>query len=275
MTEHEHQFDGMTVHHVETGTPGMPSLLMLHGSGAGASTIGNWRKVLEPLGDRFHVHAMDLIGFGRSQRKAAPPYFDYGLWMEQCRDMLERVPGKEVGVIGHSLSGSLALRLAGSERRVRKVMTTATLGAPFKANATTNATWDFPDNRAQLVAAAKRLIHDESLIDDAYLANREALLFSGDYRAYFTQMFAGERQRFIDLATLTPPELEAIDCGVLMVHGREDAGYPAAELSLALGAAIPQSDVVLLGNCSHSVAFEQPHKFVALALEFFAPGSPW
>jgi 2-hydroxymuconate-semialdehyde hydrolase len=270
MTEHEHQFRGMTVHHVETGQPGSPALLMLHGSGAGASTLGNWRKVLEPLGEHFHVHAMDLIGFGESQRKPAPPYFDYELWMAQCRDMLARVPGDRVGVIGHSLSGSFALRLAGSEARVHKVMTTATLGAPFRANASTLATWSFPGNRDELKTAARRLIHDESLIDETYLSHREALLFSGDYKDYFTKMFAGDRQRFIDQATLSTDEVSAIDCDVLMVHGREDVGYPAESLTLELGRAIAHADVVLLGRCSHSVAFEQPEKFLSLAKTFFA-----
>jgi 2-hydroxymuconate-semialdehyde hydrolase len=167
------------------------------------------------------------------------------------------------------LSGSFALRLAGSERRVRKVMTTATLGAAFKGNATTLATWSFPNDRDELVAAAKRLIKDESLIDETYLANREALLFSGDYKAYFMQMFEGDKQRFIDMAALTDAEIAAIQCEVLMVHGRDDAGYPAADLSLALGDRIPGADVVVLGNCSHSIAFEQPRKFLALAREFF------
>jgi 2-hydroxymuconate-semialdehyde hydrolase len=189
--------------------------------------------------------------------------------MDQCRDMLSRVPGKGVGVIGHSLSGSFALRLAASESRVRKVMTTATLGAPFKGNATTMATWSFPNDRDELVATAKRLIDNPSLIDEAYLTNREAVLFSGDYKSYFSEMFDGDKQRFIDMATLSPDEVAAIKCEVLMLHGRDDAGYPAADLSLALGSRIPRSDVVLLGKCSHSIAFEQPQKFLALARNFF------
>jgi len=269
MQEHEYSFDGMAVHYVETGTLGSPPLLMLHGSGAGASSIGNWRKVLEPLGEKFHVHAMDLIGFGKSSRKLTPPFFDYPLWLAQCRDMLARVPGESVGLIGHSLSGSFALRLASSESRVRKVMTTATMGSFFEANSTTIATWSVPRNREELRAAARRLISDEKLIDDAYLANREAVLFSGDYEVYANSMFSGDRQRFIDQAALMSCELASITCDVLMVHGRNDHGYPPQALSLKLADAIPQADVVLLGNCSHSVAFEHPDKFLALASTFF------
>jgi 2-hydroxymuconate-semialdehyde hydrolase len=30
---------------------------------------------------------MDLIGFGKSGRRPAPPYFDFELWTEQAREM--------------------------------------------------------------------------------------------------------------------------------------------------------------------------------------------
>ncbi|HZU64472.1 MAG TPA: alpha/beta fold hydrolase, partial [Novosphingobium sp.] len=68
-------FEGLSVG-CRIGGAGLP-LLLIHGSGPGASTIGNWRLVLEDLANRYHVHAMDLVGFGESDRKPAPPYFDF------------------------------------------------------------------------------------------------------------------------------------------------------------------------------------------------------
>ncbi|MGE4335075.1 MAG: alpha/beta fold hydrolase [Pigmentiphaga sp.] len=246
-------------------------MLLLHGSGAGASTVGNWRKVLAPLAAAgFKVHAMDLIGFGRSGRKPQEPYFDYDLWLDQGREMLDRIPGETVGLIGHSLSGSLALRLAIGNSRIRKVLTTGTMGAHFEANPVTLALWKCPDSPQQLREAAEMLIADDSLIDDDYLENRAALLFSGDYHDYFNRMFRGNCQRFIDRAALSPDELSSIHAQVLLIHGQEDRGYPAAELSLVLGRSLSQADVVLLGRCSHSVAFEQPEKFLHHATAFFA-----
>lgn len=270
MQERGFEHQGIPAHYLELGPADGPAVLMLHGSGAGASSLGNFRKVLQPLADAgLHVFAMDLIGFGRSGRKSAPPYFDYGLWLAQCRQMLQRLPGRQVGVIGHSLSGSLALRLAASEPRVGRVMTTASLGAPFQANATTLATWTCPRNREQLLAAAQRLIADPALIDEAYLTHRAQQLFAGDYAEHYEAMFAGDRQRFIDIATLAPEELAAIGQPVLMLHGMADAGYPAEPLSLSLARSLPQADVMLLGGCSHSVAFERPQAFIDAATAFF------
>ena len=78
---------------------------MLHGSGAGASTPGNWRRVIEPLAQNYRVLAADLIGFGLSGRKKEKPYFDVEMWLRQGQYLLERLDGPQVGIIGHSLSG--------------------------------------------------------------------------------------------------------------------------------------------------------------------------
>ncbi|OVZ64977.1 hypothetical protein CDO44_01295 [Pigmentiphaga sp. NML080357] len=257
----------MSCRYVEAGS-GAP-LLMLHGSGAGASTEGNWRRVLPALAERHRVYAMDLIGFGSSDPKPAAPHFDYPLWLEQCREMLRRIPGDGIGIVGHSLSATLALRLAALEPRVRKVMTTAAMGASFEPNAATELAWTFPRNRDELLRVARSLVHDPRLIDDAYLANRESILFSGDYAQRFSDMFSGDKRRFIDETALAPAELERIQCEVLMLHGRNDAGFPAEALTVQIAQCIPQADVYLLSRCGHSVAFEHPEKFLALAGAFF------
>jgi 2-hydroxymuconate-semialdehyde hydrolase len=225
--------------------------------------------VLEPLAQRYHIYAMDLIGFGKSGRKPHPPYFDFPMWLEQCRELIRRMSGEQIGIIGHSLSGALALKLAASEPRITKVMTTASMGTAFLLNDASKRTWTFPRNRDELRAAAECLISDKSLIDETYLSSREAVLFSGDYERYFTEMFAGDKRRYIDEATLSAEELGKIECEVMMVHGRDDLGFPAEALSLTISRSIPHADVVLLGRCSHSVAFEQPRKFIALAESFF------
>ena len=76
-------FNGLRVAYWEGGS-GEP-LLLIHGSGPGASTLGNWRLVLDELARDFHVIAPDLIGFGQSDRKPEAPYFDLDLWAVKPR----------------------------------------------------------------------------------------------------------------------------------------------------------------------------------------------
>lgn len=247
-----------------------PPLLLLHGSGPGASSLGNWRTVLGPLAENFTVYAMDLIGFGLSDRKLSPPYFDYAMWVRQAQSMLERIAGvAAVGVIGHSLSGSIALKLASLESRVVAVMTTGTMGSSFAPNEITHRTWHCPRNRDELRAAVQGLVYDASLIDDAYLGAREPVVFAPGYAEYFDAMFEGDQRRYIEAAVLSQETLAQVSCPVLMLHGRDDVAFPPRS-TLDISADLAQADVVLLSKCSHSVAFEQSTKFIAFAKQFFS-----
>jgi 2-hydroxymuconate-semialdehyde hydrolase len=258
--EKNFDFEGCNVHYIVGGS-GFP-ILLLHGSGPGASTIGNWRKVLDPLALRYNVYAMDLIGFGKSSRRPAPPYFDIALWLRQALEMIRRIEGETIGLIGHSVSGALSLKLAAIEPRISKVLVTGTMGASFPLNEGTVRTWTFPKDRDALRAAAETLIYDKSLIDEAYLRNREAVLYMGDYEPYFSVMFGGDQQSYIEAAVLSPEELGRITCDVTMLHGRDDVAFPP-EVTLTLARILTQANVHLIGRCSHSVAFEHPSALVS------------
>ncbi|CCB63429.1 MULTISPECIES: alpha/beta fold hydrolase [unclassified Hyphomicrobium] len=261
------EFEGVPVH-VVTGGSGFP-LLLIHGSGPGASTYANWRLVLEPLMRRYQIFGMDLIGFGASGRRAAPPYFDIDFWIRQCRAMIDRMPGEKIGVVGHSLSGALALKLAAEEPRISKVLTTGSMGAAFAINEGTIRCWSFPNDRAELVALAETLIYDRKHITEAYIDNRiETLWKDKAYRDYFMAMFAGDRQRFVNETLLSSNELRRIKIPVSMLHGRNDIAFPP-DVTMRIADALPQADVALLAHCSHSIALEFPEKLLSACHTLF------
>ncbi|MBP0598861.1 alpha/beta hydrolase [Herbaspirillum sp. LeCh32-8] len=265
MTEESFEFEGVPVTYYRVGS-GAP-LLMLHGSGPGASSLGNWRTVMGPLSERFEIFAMDLIGFGKSGRKPAAPYFDYDMWVRQAQAMLARINGKRVGIIGHSLSGSIALKLASMEDRVAAVLTTGTMGGTFTINELTRRVWTGPRNREDLVQTLSGIIFDTSVIDEAYLAAREPVVFAPGYADYFDSMFQGEKQQYADAAKLDATTLEHVHCAVRLLHGREDLAFPIS-CSYEIAKALPQADVLTLSKCSHSVAFERTSTFLAQVNEF-------
>lgn len=260
------EFEGIPVNYYRAGRG--EALLLLHGSGPGASSVGNWRPVLPALAERFDVYAMDLIGFGKSARKPSTPYFDYPLWVRQSSAMLDRIPNDRVGVIGHSLSASIALTMAARESRVAGVMTTGAMGAAFDLRSGTRRTWTCPRNRGELIEALSGLIHDTSGIDEAYLEAREQVIFAPGYADYFDDMFGGEQQQYIDAAIVPDETLATVGCPVLMLHGREDASFPPS-CSEQLAGRLQRADLMLLSDCSHSVAVERTDTFLALANDFF------
>lgn len=97
------EVSGRQVHVVEAGSG--PTLLLVHGFGA--STQDFEQFVLEPLAQTHHVVALDLYGFGWSERR---PDFAYGwtLWSDQLADTLDVLGVERATVVGHSMGGAVA-----------------------------------------------------------------------------------------------------------------------------------------------------------------------
>jgi 2-hydroxymuconate-semialdehyde hydrolase len=261
-------FEGTSVHCWEGGS-GFP-ILMLHGSGAGASIPGNYRRVLEPLSRKYHVLAADLVGFGLSGGKTSKPYFDIDMWVRQASHLLSRFTG-EAGVIGHSLSGALALKLAAAEPRVTKVLTTGTMGTSFPCIPGTRM-WRYPEGRDLLRKSIETTVWNKSLIDNSEVDYREKILTQPGYREYYESMFDGEKQFYIDKSALSSEELSRIKARVFMMHGRQDVNFPPEHTCLVLSRNL-KADVWLIDDCAHSVALEHPEKFLAAADFLFRSGT--
>jgi 2-hydroxymuconate-semialdehyde hydrolase len=260
-------FEGLRVN-AWTGGRG-PNLLLLHGSGPGASSVGNWRPVLDRLAERYTVLALDLIGFGDSDRKPTAPRFDFDLWLRQAHFGVAQFDSGPVGVIGHSISAALALQVAANTARVTRVMTTGAMGARFPVTPHLTSVWRCPRSREAMAQAARVLIHDPALITDAYLDARMAIIGDPAYQDYFDAMFAGDFGQYIACATVPDAQLAAIRADVLLLHGRNDLAFPAAALSSVLASEIANADLTLLHGCSHSIAMERTESFLASAHALF------
>ncbi|XP_057986124.1 pheophytinase, chloroplastic isoform X2 [Hevea brasiliensis] len=89
-----------------------PPLLLVHGFGA---SIPHWRRNIATLSQNYTVYAIDLLGFGASDK---PKGFAYTMeaWAELILDFLHEVIQKPTVLIGNSV-GSLACVIAASESR--------------------------------------------------------------------------------------------------------------------------------------------------------------
>lgn len=84
-------------------------IVLVHGVHAAASSF-EMRGIFEPLSQRHTVYAVDLLGFGKSERPAAP----YGgqLYAELLTAFLGEVVGGPATVVGSSLSAAYAVEAA-------------------------------------------------------------------------------------------------------------------------------------------------------------------
>jgi pimeloyl-ACP methyl ester carboxylesterase len=96
---------------VRAGPAQGPRLLLVHGLGQNGFT--DWMPVLPQLARRYRVTAVDLPGFGYSSSpiaKLSPTNFARVL-----AGLIERDGAGPVTVVGHSLGGAVALRLAAQQ----------------------------------------------------------------------------------------------------------------------------------------------------------------
>ncbi len=101
--------DGARIHFQEFGSVGDPPLVLIHGYTA--STYA-WRSVAPMLADAgFHVVALDLLGFGFSEK---PRWFDYSIDSQarMVSRFLDRIGIGWAVVIGSSYGGAVAATLA-------------------------------------------------------------------------------------------------------------------------------------------------------------------
>jgi len=92
------------------GTEDAPPVLFVHGIGAGARSF-MWRRNFLPLSNDFRTYAVDLLGFGYSDKPASAPYSS-DLYAELVTDFLREVVGRPAFVVAHTLSAAFAVRVA-------------------------------------------------------------------------------------------------------------------------------------------------------------------
>jgi pimeloyl-ACP methyl ester carboxylesterase len=92
------------------GREDAPAVLFVHGIGAGARAF-MWRRNFLPLARDFRVYALDLLGFGYSDKPANAPY-SAELYVELVSDFLREVVRAPAGVVAHTLSAAFAVRAA-------------------------------------------------------------------------------------------------------------------------------------------------------------------
>src|SRR6266480_7978953 len=98
--------DGVNIHYVcgGTGTP----LVLVHGLGSSAAVEFYYN--LEPLAAHHRVLAIDLPGFGKSDKPVLAYTID--LFVKAVRDLMTSEGLERAAVMGVSMGGGLALGLA-------------------------------------------------------------------------------------------------------------------------------------------------------------------
>jgi pimeloyl-ACP methyl ester carboxylesterase len=99
--------NGISLHSVVGGAG--PAVLFLHGW---PQTWWEWRRVMPALIERYTVIAVDLRGFGDSERPAPERGYDAATMCADLVGLLDTLDVPSVNMVGHDLGGLIAYALA-------------------------------------------------------------------------------------------------------------------------------------------------------------------
>src|SRR5687768_2559921 len=100
------KYDGLTVAYRELGSG--PAVLLVHGWPTSAHL---WRNVMPAIAQRHRVIAIDLPGFGASDKPTDVRY-NFDFFTGAIDALLAELHIERAAIVGHDLGGPIALRWA-------------------------------------------------------------------------------------------------------------------------------------------------------------------
>ncbi|GAA1858977.1 alpha/beta fold hydrolase [Actinomadura bangladeshensis] len=259
----------------QTGTPGAPALLFLHGSGPGVTAASNWREVIEGLGDTYHCIAPDILGFGDSSHPDPQPQgfkAQAEVRIDALFQLVDALGLEKVVLVGNSMGGMYSLRIA--QLRPDLVAGIVLMGSggmpglePTPELIKLITYFDDPTVEA-MADLLIQFVHDKSAFGDTVekvAAERMPMVRRPSIEAGHRAMFGPEMLSF------TPEDLAKIDKPTLVVHGRQDVIVPI-ECSYYLADHLPQADLYVIDECGHWTQIEQAARFQSVVRTFVGSG---
>jgi 4,5:9,10-diseco-3-hydroxy-5,9,17-trioxoandrosta-1(10),2-diene-4-oate hydrolase len=252
-----------------------PALLLLHGGGPGASGVSNYSRNIEALARQFRVLVPDMPGYGRSSKdvNAADPFGDIASNMHELLDALE-IP--RAHVVGNSLGGAVALRLAlDRPARVDRLVLMGPGGigiaqgkpTPGLLRLLTYYTGEGPTFEKLRTFITEDLVYDASGVSEAMLRERFESSIDPAVVANPPLRVPHDPEVFKRMDFLLDPRLPGFDHPTLILWGTEDRVNPSAA-ALALQAKLPAADVFLFSRTGHWVQWERAAEFNATVAAF-------
>jgi pimeloyl-ACP methyl ester carboxylesterase len=269
MTEFASHFvdtNGIRTHYLEAGKG--PTLILMHGGGAGADAYGNWRECIPIFARKFRVIAPDMVGFGRSDKPAPESYaYDQPGRNRQLVTLLDALNIDKALLVGNSMGGATCIgaTLQRPERIERMVlMGSAGLPIPEKPSPQLlhNLNYDFTvDGMRRVIAGltSPRYSPPEDLVQYRY-----NLTLEPGAKAALEAVNAHTRK-----GTLNYPEdeLRKIKQPVLIVNGKED-GVSTLARAYRFLELFENSWGYIVPHCGHWAMIEQTADFCAAVERF-------
>ncbi|GAB3440584.1 alpha/beta fold hydrolase [Insolitispirillum peregrinum] len=263
----------LRLHYNDTGAGSSgETVVMLHGSGPGASGWANFSRNIEPLAAAgYRVILMDCPGWSKSD-----PIVCTGSRSElnarALKGLLDCLGLETVHIIGNSMGGhsAVAFALAWPQRVGKLVMMGGGTGGPslFQPMPLEGIKLLQAVYRDPTVEALKKMLNvfmfDASKLTDELIQTRlEAMLDRRDHLDNFVKSLAANPRQFPDVS----PRLGEIKAPALVIWGRDDRFVPL-DVGLRLLWGMQNAELHVFNRCGHWAQWEHADKFNAMVIDF-------
>ncbi|MFY0677335.1 MAG: alpha/beta fold hydrolase [Neptuniibacter sp.] len=265
--------DGTTykVHYNELGS-GEQTVIMLHGSGPGATSWANFNKNIGPfVNENYRVILMDCPGWGKSDPVVCTgSRSDFNA--ECLKGLMDGLDIQKAHLIGNSMGGHsvVAFALNNPDRIGKLVLMGGGTGGPsqFVAMPTEGIKLLQGLYRDPSIEALKKMmsvfVFDSSnLTEELFKTRLENMLSTREHLKNFVKSIDANPKQFPDFGT----RLGEISAETLVIWGRDDRFVPM-DIGLKLIRGIPNAQLHIFNKCGHWAQYEHADRFNRMVLDF-------
>ena len=274
--ELKHRFaevDGLRLHYLESGHGEGAPVLLLHGWPTSSFL---WRNVMPGIAQHRRVIALDLPGFGRSDKPLDASY-SFRYFEKTLSGFIDALGLEKVGLAVHDLGGPVGLYWASRRPQVLDrlaVLNTIVYPEMSWAVVAFVAACKLPVVRSVLSSpwGLRRSlllgVHQKSkLRDDAVAGTQAPFADRGSRKALLKAGGQLSPKGFRDIAAWIP----TIQVPVQIIYGQHDRILPDIDKTVArLRHDLPQAQVLALPDCGHFLQEERPEEVGDVLARFFA-----
>jgi 2-hydroxy-6-oxonona-2,4-dienedioate hydrolase len=261
----------LKLHYNDCGA-GSETVVMLHGSGPGASGWANFNRNIEPLVDAgYRVILLDCPGWSKSDSIVCTGSRS-DLNARALKAVVDALDLDKIHILGNSMGGHSAVAFTlGNPERVGKLVLMgggtggASLFTPMPAEGIKLLQGLYRDPSIEnLKKMMSVFVFDTSdLTEELFQARLDNMLKRRDHLENFVKSLEVNPKQFPDFSSRLPE----IRQQTLVIWGRNDRFVPM-DTGLRLIAGIPNSELHIFNQCGHWAQWEHADKFNRMVLDF-------
>lgn len=242
-------------------------VILIHGGGAGADSFGNWNKCMPLLAGSFRVLAVDMVGFGMTDKPDPSTYvYSQEARVDHLIDFIEALGLERASLVGNSMGGATALGVCMRRPElVDKLVLMGSAGLSTEINESIRVLMTYAPSRENMVKIIKALTHDGFQVDPEMTEYRYNLTQEpGVMEAYGAIMkwIAGHEGLFYP-----EEQIRRVKHKTLIINGKQDKVVPP-ELGWRFSQLLENSWLYLIPGCGHWAMIERPREFCAIVSWF-------